>query len=126
MRLSFEEAAVRANSNPNITQKVSWKSVQDGYTKLEAACAKCDTVMRSKAGVSEDFSEQDELLFEMRKARANVEASKVAVKAAERERKKREDTSGAFVMEKALKRRSVPDLDVSICKKDGEHDEERV
>ena len=47
----------------------------------------------------------------------------MAVKEAERERKKREEAAGAFVVEKALKRRSAPDLDVSICKKEGEHDE---
>ena len=62
----------------------------------------------------------------MREARADVEASKVAAKATERERKKRKEAAGAFAVEKALKRRSSPDLDMSICKKDGEHDEESV
>ena len=55
----------------------------------------------------------------MIEASADVEASSVAAKAAERERKKREEASGAFVVEKTLKRRGSLDLDVSICKTDG-------
>ena len=33
-RSRFEEEAARANANPNLMQKVSWKSVQDRYAKL--------------------------------------------------------------------------------------------
>ena len=50
----------------------------------------------------------------------------MAAKAAEREIKKREEAESAFVVGKALKRRSAPELDVRICKKDGEHDRESV
>ena len=94
--------------------------------EASGAFDKCDTVMRSKTGISEEFSELDELLSELHEARTDMEASKVAAKAAERERKKREEAAGAFVVERALKRRSSPDLDDSNCKKNGEDDEEVV
>ena len=74
MRSSFEEAAVLANYNPNLTQKASWKSVQDRYAMLQAAFDKCDREIRSKTGVSEDFSKLDEILSEMHEARADLEA----------------------------------------------------
>ena len=76
-------------------------------------------MMRSKAGVSEGFSELDELFSQMREARADLEASKMAAKAAESELKKTEESSGAFVVERALKRRCTPDLDARICEKYG-------
>ena len=126
VRSCFEETAVRPNANPNLTPKVSWKSVQDRYAKAQAAFDKCDTVLRSKIGMSEDFSELDELLSEMSEARVDVEASKAAAKAPERERKKRKEAAGAFVVGGALKRRRAPEYDGSICKKDGKHDEEGV
>ena len=59
VRSRFEEECIRANASINLTQKFSWKSVQDRYAKLQAAFDKCGTVMRSNTGVSEDFSELD-------------------------------------------------------------------
>ena len=74
VRSRFEEAAVLANDNPNLTQKASWKSVRDRYAKLQAAFDKCNTAIRSKTGVSEEFYELDEILSEMHEARADLEA----------------------------------------------------
>ena len=35
VRQTFEKVAVRVNQNPHMSQKVSWKSVQDRYKRLQ-------------------------------------------------------------------------------------------
>ena len=50
----------------------------------------------------------------------------MASKAAEREINNREEAASAFVVEKALKTRSIPPLDVIIFKRDGEKVRESV
>ena len=74
--------------------------------------------MRSKIGVSEEFFDLDEMLSDIHKARADLKASKVAEKSAERERKKSEEATGALMVERSLTRRSSPGLHDSIYKKD--------
>ena len=87
---------------------------------LQVAFDKRDKDMRSKTGVSEDFSEVGGLLSGMSEGRTYFEAWKVATKEAEREKKRREEAGGAFVVERSLRRRNFQKLNGCPVKNDRE------
>ena len=65
-----------------------------------------------KDGPQRGLSEMDEILSGMSEARANLDVWKVETTEAGREKKRREEAAGVFVVERSLKRKNFKKLNV--------------
>jgi hypothetical protein len=109
----FLQASVKANSNALFSWKITAKSLQDRYLKLQSEFDKGDNANRLLSGVGGESGELEELLSEMRKTRQDLEKSKNAVKENEVLREAEKERLRAALRNFATRRKSTGQPDPS-------------
>jgi hypothetical protein len=67
VKSKFSEAASRANQNSALRSKVTPKSIQDRYVKIQEKADIRESVTRGQSGIAGDRTELDELLCSLAK-----------------------------------------------------------
>lgn len=114
-RRKFENVAANVNENPSMNQKVTWKSVQDRYKRLQADFDKSDKRNQMMSGVGGEVGELEELLMEMREARDDMDSKKGADRAAQKAADEEKERVGQELVAASLKRKQadVEEIEVS-------------
>jgi hypothetical protein len=89
--------------------KVTSKSIQDRYVKIQAIYERDDAAQQNMSGVDGEVGELEELLGTMQEARADLETQKAAERSAAREREEAKERIGKEFVLKALQRDSRND-----------------
>jgi hypothetical protein len=76
VKSKFSEAASRANQNGALRSKVTPKSIQDRYVKLQKKEDIREFVTRGQSGIAEDRTELDELLSSLAEERVDFVSKK--------------------------------------------------
>ena len=102
----FAKAAACANQNPGLKQKVTQKSIQDRYVRLQKDFDEGDKKESAMSGIGGEVGEMVELLSEMRQAREDKEAVKCQEKAETTALEAKKEEIGAMLVNKSLHRRA--------------------
>jgi len=108
-RARFTIAAGKCNENPNLREKVSWKSVQDRYKRLESTYSKADNWRKKATGLGGESSEIEELLSIMREAKNDFLGKKIEEKAAKAAVDAEKEQAGLDLVAVATKRKHKDD-----------------
>ena len=110
-RALFEKATDICNDNVVMVSVVSWKQVQDRYTRLQASFDREDGLTHNRSGIGGgELSELNELLSQMRETRVDLRAKrnndkdKVAKEEEAKDRIGRDLMAAATTRSKRIKR----------------------
>lgn len=70
----FEQAAEKANSNPNFDHTVTGKNIQDRFKTLLEDFSTCDLKYKVMSGVDGEIEELDDLLGDILEAKKSLDA----------------------------------------------------
>ena len=118
----FAQAASRANLNKKLSQKVTAKSIQDRYKKIQHGFDRRDAADRKLSGVGGEIGELDELLGMMAEGRNDVEKEKMAVKAAQEEKEAKKERVGRELVASSLIRKRGSSADEGYTEGDNDVD----
>lgn len=105
-RTRFENAATKANENPLLRARVTWKSIQDRYKRLQETFEKGQDAQQVLSGVGGGaMGEIEELLLGMREAKDDLAGRKRANKKRQAELDEKKDRAGRELVAAASKRR---------------------
>ena len=98
---AFKTVADVLNSNVDFVPHMDSKSVRDRYERLQKAADKEDRHDAMRSGVGGEFTEQQELLSQMREAREEQKLEKLKSMEALREREQKKLEAGQRLVEQA-------------------------
>ena len=126
-RSLFEQAAEKCSANSVMSAILSWKQVQDRYTRLQATFDKEDTITHLRSGIGGgQLSEMNELLSQMKEARGDMRSKKHADKEkVAREEADKERIGQELVGASIDRKRKLSPNYKSSGSSDGESDGER-
>ena len=100
----YAKAAENANGNTALLSKVTGKSIQDRYIKLQAAFDKGDAKEFKMSGMGGEVGEIEELLAMMKEARDDLDKQQKAETDAKKERDEEKERLGNELVARALQR----------------------
>lgn len=100
----FNTPSDKSNDNPQMSKKLTAKSLQDRYKKLQDQFHVYDTKHRVIGGVGGDIDELDELLGGIAEAGKDTEDTKCAEKAAKRPSEDERVRIGKALIDQSLRR----------------------
>ena len=107
VRQNFEQVATKVNSNPHMTQKVTWKAVQDRYKRLQDDFDADDARNSGLSGVAGGaMGELYQALSQMREDRESFQTNKDVSRAEKTKKEEEKERLGRQVVEMALLRKS--------------------
>ena len=107
VRQTFEKVAVGVNRNPHMSEKVSWKSVQDRYKRLQDDFDQEDARNGVLSGVAGgEMGELYQMLSQMRQERDSFVNEKGAVRSEKARREEEKERMGREVVKMALLRKT--------------------